>query len=168
VPPVKAIVVVPEVAPLIVNPPTVKVFEVIVVAAETVNVPVIVQLPDNVLVLAPENVTLPGNVLPPLVIVLAADIVIAPVPVTVQLCAVLSVKLPATVKVTAVFIVIVEVYPEVNVKERIVILTDTIDVVLPFAPPPSKVTSSDTPGTEELSAVPDELPQFVGAVTFQV
>lgn len=110
VPPDKIIVAVPEQAPFIVKPAQVRVSLVVqfnVFVEEKVSVPEIVQLPESVLVLLPVNETGPGNVFPPLVIVDEAEIVIAPVPLTVQLCAVLSVKLPEIVKVTAVFIVTV-------------------------------------------------------------
>jgi hypothetical protein len=75
-----------------------------------VKMPVIVQSTDNVLVFVPENDTGPGNVLPPELIVLAADIAIPPLPpATVHEWAVLSVKFPARVNVSAVLMVTVEV-----------------------------------------------------------
>ena len=90
IPPDKTIFAVPvDKLLLTVMPEQVKVSEVvafIVPVEPIVNNPEILQLPLNVLVVpTPLKFTGPGNVLPPLVIVDAAEIAIDPVPETVQL-----------------------------------------------------------------------------------
>ena len=102
VPPVKIIFAVP-VGPLLDVIPTQLIVSFVVqlivkaVAPPQVSTPPIVQFPDNVfVVLVPVNDTPFGNVLPPLVIVLVAEIVSPELPA--HECAVLSVKLPAMVR----------------------------------------------------------------------
>jgi hypothetical protein len=125
----------PAVIPVTVHPPQERtsavVLFIVVVFVAQVRVPLIVQLPTRVFVLLPENETGPGNVCPLLVMVEAADIVIDPVPDTVQECCVRSVKAPPIVNTTAVLIVTEEVKPVVNVNDRIVILAETIDASFP-------------------------------------
>jgi hypothetical protein len=86
------------------------------------------------------------------------DVVTLP---TTQVCAKLSVKLPATVRVIDEFIVAVAVYPEVKVMDKIVIFADNVLLEFPLVPAPSNITSSAEVGGKTLSATPLALPQFV-------
>ena len=74
----------------------------------------------------------------------------------------LSVKLPATVSTA--FLVIVPVYPDSFLKDRIVIIADIVagEAVV------SKNTSSVAAGTDWLPAPPDDPAQFVLPVAFQL
>ncbi len=96
-----------------------------VVLAVIINIPVTVKLPDNVFVAAPVKFILFGHVFPLLVIVDVLLIVSVDAPAIVY--AVFNVTLPATVR-TALW-VIVFVYPDVIVKERIVIVADMTELV---------------------------------------
>lgn len=157
----------PEHPELAVKPPIDKVCPVITVAALIVRIPVIVQsFVESVLVFAPLNVTGPGNVFPPLIIVEAADIARNPDPRTDHECAVLSVKFPATVIATKLFIVIVEVYPDVNVNDKQELFAETTDTEFP-PPAPSNVTSSDEVGAATRTEPPDVAHQFVVGLAFQ-
>ena len=121
---------------------------------------VTLQLPLNVFMADEVNVKGAPQVTPPEVIVEAADIVNPLEPA--QVPAVLSVKFPATVKTA--LLVIVPVYPEVLVKDRIVIVAEIVagEAVV------SKNTSSVDVGTDWLPAPPDDPAQFVLPVAFQL